>query len=266
MIAALQMYDWPEIQPRLDAFWTRIAGELRDQGIEAPKALSRPESIASAWTVPDLLLGQTCGLPYVSGRCGTATLVARPDFGLTGAVDGTYSSVLICRSDDAAEGLAAFKGKSAAINEFGSQSGCNALADAVLDVEAGEPFFENVVLSGAHRESARLVADGACDIAAIDAVAWALFTELEQDRHRNLRVLCWTRPMPALPFITGMQSASLVDSLYSALETTCDQDGTTPTPKGIFKCSDGDYDPIRAMAARVAGMRLAKNSPALGKI
>lgn len=260
------MYDWPEVHPRLDAFWTRIATALKAEGVEAPATLSRPGSIASTWTLPDLLVGQTCGLPYVSHRCGNAVLVARPDFDLPGAVDASYCSALICRSGDDAENLAAFKDKTAAINEFGSQSGCNALADAVLDVSSDQPFFGSVVLSGAHRESARMVADGICDIAAIDAVAWALFAELEQIRYQKLRVLCWTRPMPSLPFITAKRSAGVMDQIYSALELACGKDCPTPIPKGILKCEDGDYDPIRVMAARVAGLQLAPNTPALRKI
>lgn len=264
MIAALQMYDWPEVQPRIDTFWQRVAAALQDQGINAPQTLSRPDSIASSWTQPDLLLGQTCGLPYVAGRCGEAVLVARPDFGLPGAVDGTYSSALICRSDEEAEDLGAFKGRTAAINEFGSQSGCNALADAVMDHTGDDaPFFGTVLLSGAHRNSACMVADGTSDVAAIDAVAWALFAQLEPQRHAKLRVLGWTSPMPALPFITSKQSQNHIDALFKALQHACNSDGPTPLPHRVQRCLDHEYDPIRAMASRVSGLRLATDVPTL---
>ena len=268
MIAALQMYDWPEVHPRMDAFWAALSANLTTHGIEAPLTLSRPDRLSEPWTRPDLLLGQTCGLPYVAGRCGDAVLVARPDFGLDGARDGNYASALICRADDPATSLSGFRGRIAAINEYGSQSGCNALADAVLDVhaDAQHPFFATVSLSGAHRNSARMVAKGQCDVAAIDAVAWALFAELEPEHHAKLRVIAWTRPMPALPFITSPVNASRIDALREALAATCHAhaDQSIPIPQGVLKADDSDYDAIRQMAKRVQGLQMAKNSPALG--
>src|SRR5690606_12017203 len=40
-IAALPMYDWPEVRPEVDAQWVRLRDHLRRQGIEAPKTLVR---------------------------------------------------------------------------------------------------------------------------------------------------------------------------------------------------------------------------------
>ena len=77
MIAALQMYDWPEVQGRTDAFWIRVRAGLEEAGIDAPVALSRPEDLHSPWTRPDLVLGQTCGLPLVLGLTGDATVLGR---------------------------------------------------------------------------------------------------------------------------------------------------------------------------------------------
>ncbi|MEL7000561.1 MAG: PhnD/SsuA/transferrin family substrate-binding protein [Pseudomonadota bacterium] len=269
MIAALQMYDWPEVQPRLDAFWTSLAQDLRDLGIDAPASLSRPADLGSAWNSQDLLIGQTCGLPYVRDRCGSARLLARPDFDLPGADGGTYSSALICRADDDARTLGDFRSRTAVINEIGSQSGCNVLADAVLDVSDADdvPFFAQVTRSGSHRRSADLVAAGACDVAAIDAVAWALYAEVEPERHARLRVICWTRPMPALPYITAHRNSDIEDALFGALAhgvlKHADSRHRLPLPVGILAADDADYDPIRAMAERVSGMRLAPGASSL---
>ena len=265
MIAALQMYDWPEVHGRLDAFWDRVSANLTAAGLDAPAALSRPDSISESWAHPDLVLGQTCGLPYVSGRCGDAVLVARPVYGIAGAMDGTYSSALICRKDDRATSLADFRGRKAAVNEYGSQSGCNALADAVLDVhhDADSPFFGEVLLSGAHRTSARMVADAAADIAAIDAVAWALFAELDPNHHARLRVVAWTRPMPALPFIVSKNLATHHAVLTQALTESCCAGAPAPLPTAVKPAVDSDYDPIRQMNARVRGLRLAAGATPL---
>lgn len=265
MIAALQMYDWPEAQVRMDAFWMRIANALQGNGIAAPAVLSRPERLSTPWTDPELLVGQTCGLPYVSGRCGDAVLVAQPVFDLEGATNGTYASALICRREDPAQSLSGFRGRIAAINEIGSQSGCNALADAVLDVHANPtvPFFHQVKASGAHRNSATMVAKGQADIAAIDAVAWALYAEAEPMNHAKLRVLSWTRPMPALPYITAKRFADQVHALFDSLQQAATGHELPTLPVGMKVCTDADYDPIRSMAARIQGLQLASDAPKL---
>ena len=265
MIAALQMYDWPEVHPRIDAFWALVYKHLKQAGINAPATLSRLDPISQGWTKPNLLLGQTCGLPYVSGRCGDAVLVAQPVFDVEGAMDGTYSSALVCRIYDPANGLSGFRGRIAAINEFGSQSGCNALADAVLEVHAdpSRPFFTEVRLSEAHRNSATMVAKGQADIAAIDAVAWALYAETEPENHAKLRVLSWTRPMPALPYITASQYRDHVPVLFESLQKAASEHALATLPVGMKRIVDADYDPIRKMADRVRSLQLATDAPKL---
>lgn len=265
MIAALQMYDWPEVQAETDAFWGRIAAALEDRGIAAPTALERPADLSTPWRAPGLVIGQTCGLPYVSGRCGTARLVARPDYGLDDASDGTYCSVLIARADAPGD-LPAFVGKVAAVNEWGSQSGCNALADAVLDTGQTLPFFGAVALSGGHRSSAAMVADGRADIAAIDAVSWALFKRAEPDAHAGLKIIGRTRTAPALPYITSAFNAAQLNEMTAALNAACAPDRGAPCiPLRFLPASDSDYDPIRHMADRVRGLPLAPDSLPLGQ-
>ena len=95
MIACMQMYDWLEVHSRLDQFWQCLSEALNATGIAAPAELERPDKFASGWCDPDLLLGQTCGLPFVSGRCADAVLAGRPDFGLPGANAGQYTSALV---------------------------------------------------------------------------------------------------------------------------------------------------------------------------
>ena len=256
LIAAFQMYDWPEQQSRTDGFWTAMREALAAEGLDAPEALARPEDLSTPWRRPDLLIAQTCGLPYVSGECGSAILVARPSYDVAGALPGSYSSALICRAEDDRD-LAGFLGARAAINETGSQSGCNALKDAFLQAGLADgPLFAEVVMSGAHRVSANLVSEGRADIAAIDAVAWALHGECDPESHARLRVLGWTRPMPALPFITAGTRADLIPVLTAALTTACAATTGTGLPSAILPAESGDYDPIRKMAHATTAIEL----------
>ena len=57
MIATLPMYDRPETRAANDRFWDLIRSHLD----EAPEELSRDDF---HWLHPDLLLSQTCSLPY----------------------------------------------------------------------------------------------------------------------------------------------------------------------------------------------------------
>lgn len=252
------MYDWPEAQARTDQFWRDVGAALAAAGVEPPAALSRPEDLSAPWTDAGLLLGQTCGLPFVSGRCGTAEIVARASYGVPGTGHGTYSSALVCQAEDA-RALADFRGTRAAVNELGSQSGCNALKDAFLEAGLADdtPLFAEVVMSGAHRASADLVAEGRADIAAIDAVSWALYAECAPERHSRLRVLDWTRPMPALPFITGAVHAGMIPALRHALQTASNPGNPVGIPTAIHAADAADYAPIRQMADAVAPLMLA---------
>ena len=179
MIVDLPMYDWPAIRAETDAFWSSAAAELRADGIEAPGRLARLADYAGGWRDPDLLLGQTCGMPFVSGLCGGAVVVARPDYGLPQAEGGSYSSVILVRRDEAQgirpEAVLAQRGRRVAVNEWRSYSGHIALRAhlAGLHGDGAAPFFGSAVLSGGHLASARMVAKGEADVAAVDGVVWS---------------------------------------------------------------------------------------------
>jgi len=41
LIAALPMYDWPEMRGEVDTQWTRLREAFRQKGIDAPQSLAR---------------------------------------------------------------------------------------------------------------------------------------------------------------------------------------------------------------------------------
>lgn len=274
MIAALQMYAWPEVRPETEKFWQAAAHALQGSDISAPSMLTWADEISTPWRSSDLLVGQTCGLPFVHGRCGNAVIIARPGYGLEGADGGTYQSALVARTDGPSD-LTAFRGSRAAVNELTSQSGCNALAGTLFreGLSGPEPFFGSVVFSGAHRRSAAMVADGAADLAAIDAVAWALFARTEPARYARLKIVAWSDPVPALPFITAPAHAELAVSVVRALQDAAasvgksdDRVATPGIPTAIIAADAADYEPIRALAKALAGLRLSQDAPALPAI
>jgi len=270
MIADLPMYDWPEQRAETDSFWAAVAAELRAVAIEAPERLARPADPAAGWCEPDLLLGQTCGMPFVSGHCGEAVVVARPDYGLAEARDGSYRSVIVVRRDEVAaagpEALPRWRGRRVAVNEWRSYSGHIALRAhlAGLGQGAGKPFFGAAVLSGSHRASALMVARGAADIAALDGVVWALLGRHEPATAARLAPVGMTAPAPALPYIAGPRHAARAAALAAALDRAAAATSPHPgLPRRVAPASAADYAPIRASARRAAGVAFAPGAAAV---
>ena len=68
MIAALPMYDRPELQAANDRYWALIRAGLLARGIAAPEGLRRGDAVLMPqWESPDLVLSQTCGFPIPAG-------------------------------------------------------------------------------------------------------------------------------------------------------------------------------------------------------
>ena len=199
MIASLPMYDRPETAAANDRLWAGIARALAAEGLAAPAALDRATGLWETWTSPDLLLSQTCGLPYRTRLHGQVTLVATPVCDLPGAPPGHYHSVLVARRRDPRRDLADFDGATLAYNEALSQSGwaAPAAAAAALGITYGAG-----VATGTHRASARAVAEGRADLAAIDGLTWRMIRRWD-DFAAALKEIGTTRPTPALPWITA---------------------------------------------------------------
>ncbi len=162
-LAALPMYDWPELRAATDRLWTALRDALRAAGVAAPDALSRDLGLMQAWTDPRLVLGQTCGLPLVRELAGQVTVIGAADYGVAGCPPGWYRSALVVRADDPRETLAEFRGAGLAVNGFDSQSGWGAILHHAAPLAHDGRFFGGIEVSGAHAASVDLVASGAAD-------------------------------------------------------------------------------------------------------
>jgi ABC-type phosphate/phosphonate transport system substrate-binding protein len=273
MIADLTMYDWPGVRPANDAFWAEVARRLGAAGIEAPAALARNADFDASWTDPELLIGQTCGMPFVSGYCGDARIIGTPDYGLPEAGGGVYRSAILVRSEDAdgegPEAVLAQAGRRVAVNEWRSFSGHVTLRAylAGLRPGAGEPFFGEAVLSGAHVDSARMVAWGEADLAVLDGVGWVLFQTHEPELARRLTVLDLTAPAPALPFITAPANEAIRDALVGALDGAARAlPPVAGVPRAVAPATAEDYEVIREFARDAAAERFAAGAPEMPKL
>ena len=200
-VVALGMYDLPELRAATDAWWTAIARALRAEGVPGvPESLDRSRPYHEVWRDPALLLTQTCGYPLTHGFADALTAVAVPTYAAEGCGPGRYSSAFLVRDDDPAGDLADLRGRRATANGPDSQSGCNVLRSAVAPLADAGRFFSEVVWAGAHRRSLAAVRTGTADVAAIDAVTFALLSRHAPAETRGVRVLGWSESAPALPY------------------------------------------------------------------
>jgi ABC-type phosphate/phosphonate transport system substrate-binding protein len=133
-IAALPMYDWPEMRAETDAEWERLREAFRTAGLDAPERLVRrnadmpsvPGGIRDAegnvvapdpatlppdelhlptlWLHPSLLFTQTCWGPMEQGLASHVRVVSQPDYSaFPGGRGEFYSSALMMRTDGQAD-------------------------------------------------------------------------------------------------------------------------------------------------------------------
>lgn len=241
VFASLPMYDWPEVAGVWDRLWALARDRLALQGIGAEARLRRPEDIEACWRDPRLILGQTCGWPYVSQLRGIVFPFARFDFAL-GGLPGDYHSVFIAAEEADPSVLLAGEANVVAINGVGSQSGLRALSELAPGPAALER--SRVRITGSHRASIRAVAEGEAAIAAIDAMSWRLAMRFEPAAQQV--VVCGrSSPVPGLPLVTAWhfreQAPLLFAALAAAAEGLAGDDRETLGLAGVVAAADEDY-------------------------
>jgi len=138
-IAALPMYDWPEVRAEVDAEWAVIRDRLRASGLAAPERLTRRNGdmppvpggvrdgsgrliapdpatlppgeldLHTLWRHPRLVFSQTCWGPLeMSDLAEHVQVIGQPDYSaFAGGHGPLYSSVIVMRNGDAPQGAAA---------------------------------------------------------------------------------------------------------------------------------------------------------------
>jgi ABC-type phosphate/phosphonate transport system substrate-binding protein len=197
--AALPMYN---LSARLARGYEDLLTALAEEAGQV-LVLGSPSDLAVFWRRPDLLLSQTCGYPYMTQLRGHVTLLATPCYDFAGCSGSDYSSVIVVRDGGGIEALADAAGRTAAVNDAHSNSGMNVLRHAVAPLARGGRFFGDVIWSGSHAASVRMVRDGVADVAAIDCVTYAYLAREAPDAVTGLEVLGYSALSPGLPWIAG---------------------------------------------------------------
>jgi ABC-type phosphate/phosphonate transport system substrate-binding protein len=240
MIASLGMYDRAETQGANDRLWALIRNALRDASEAAPEVLTRGEGAYwSAWQSPDLCFSQTCGFPYRAKLHREVTLIGTPDYGVEGCAPGHYVSVYVARANDPRK-LAEFDGAHLAYNEALSHSGW-----AAPQTHANELGLRLLpwVQSGSHSLSAKAVAEGDADIAAIDAVTWELLSRYDTVAAKLRKVTTTSPATPGLPYITakGRDADLYFAAIQAAISALSPQDRSILMLRGLVRIDPGAY-------------------------
>ncbi|MDF1748869.1 MAG: PhnD/SsuA/transferrin family substrate-binding protein [Alphaproteobacteria bacterium] len=248
LIASLPQYDLAFLKADTDAWWQGVAHHLRDQGLlDVPDNLTRIDDNERNWRNPDLLLTQTCGYPLMTELQQDLRAVATPVFNCEGCAGGTYSSAVIVHADSDYKQVEDLRGCRAAINNWNSHSGMNALRHTIAPLAEGKSFFSEVVVSGGHVLSMQAVAEGRADVAAIDSVTWALMGRYRLEASKTLRILTWTAPAPSLPYAVRVEAD---DQTYNKVQVALIAAGADPELasvrnrlllNGFIPCDTPDY-------------------------
>ncbi len=264
-VAALPMYDWPEVRAEVDAEWMRLRDALHGRGIDAPDQLVRrnaemssvPGGIRDAsgrviapdpatlapdemdphvlWLHPRLLFAQTCWGPMELGMAGHVQVVGQPDYSaFEGGKGAAYSSALVMRRkgvQTTPDGkplipLDLLRGKRLAYNSMDSMSGIIALGRDLETMGESLDVFSERIVSGGHRASVIAVAEGRADVAAIDCRSWAMAQRFEPAA-KELVVVGWTGRRKGLPYIAASTTSA---ATMTALRETLSQLGMTARP------------------------------------
>ena len=206
MIAYLGFYDMAPVQHANDHLWSEIRRELG----HGPETLSRPDDLWPVWRALDLLLGQTCSLPFRAYLHDRVNLVGTPDFGLPDCPPGYYRSAIVMRRGETPRA-----GLRLAINDPDSQSGWGAPHRWLTERDMPPA---SITATGGHAKTVHALADGRADIAGIDLLSWTMLSELEL-LPTGLQIIELTPPTLGTPYITARSNdpAPIADAITRAI-------------------------------------------------
>jgi ABC-type phosphate/phosphonate transport system substrate-binding protein len=227
------MYDLPELAAATDAFWSEVARRLQAAGVEdVPGALWRDGDLyADQWCHPQLLVTQACGYPVATELRDRVAVVGT--FRYRGISDerGRYRSHLVVPAGTEDRPLA---GRTVVVNGLDSLSGWISLRVAV-------PDHGPVTVTGAHVHSLAALQAGTAELAAIDAVTWALLAQERPSALEGLVIVGAGPLIPAPPVVAHVTLAPGVDALRRALAGACSEPLLI---EGFVPLDASDYAPL----------------------
>lgn len=210
-------------------------------------------------------LGFLCGWPYTQradkpGR--PVEVLCAPVMAAARYQDRpVYFTDVIVRRDRPWQSFADLRGRSYAYNDPDSHSGYNVPRDHLLRLGETGGYFGQVVASGGHQSSIRMVAEGAVDASGIDSTVLELELKARPELAPALRVVEAIGPNPIPPVVVprALDPALKARLRELLLAMHRDAEGRAVLEVGLVarftEVGDADYEPVREMVrrARAAG-------------
>jgi ABC-type phosphate/phosphonate transport system substrate-binding protein len=241
--ASLPMYNFPGMHAANAAFWEVLSGLLRVEGVaDVPGGLEVGRAPVPDDIGPEILFTQTCGYPLQTIFRGQHRLLARPCYDATGCYGSTHSAFFVVPESSPAKTVEDLRGSRFALNSLHSNSGMNLPRRRLAELAGGKPFFGEVVETGGHGASLKLLIAGGADCASIDCLTFVFGQDYQPNMVAGLRALAQTPSSPSIPFVTA---ASTDDATVTALQ------------KCLYRMSDDRrYRPV------LSALRIARIEPA----
>lgn len=210
----------PDTLSRRNGELPAVPGGIRDRDgtvIAPDPAELAPDGfdLHALWRHPGLLFAQTCRGPLeTTGLDAHVTVIGEPDYSnVDGGQGASYSSAIVMRSGGSdvpppADGAASLpvgrlRGCRLAYNGTESMSGYLALMRDLAALGEEPAIFGASTCTGSHLASARAVASGQADAAALDCLSWQLVRRHEPETASRLTVVGWTALRPGLPYVAS---------------------------------------------------------------
>ena len=223
------MYDWPEAKADSDSLWQSISRLLSNKIDGFPNDLEQTagQLLEVHWQKPNLLFSQSCWGPLKKGGLDYLEPLVQPCYSQYQGGNGPmYRSAIIARNGSTVnvpthQGSSSLDGlleyRKFGYNHPTSLSGIVSLADDLqTDVKHLQEYG---VITGSHRQSIKMVAEGIIDVAAIDCRSWAMAQDYEPSS-KDCKVIGWTSERLGLPYVTSRHTkqnvkVALRDALIS---------------------------------------------------
>jgi phosphonate transport system substrate-binding protein len=237
-----------------------IAGYLSDR---MPETVEFIEDIPwqdayHAITIGEIDIGWICGRPYVhlvDELRAPVRLLAAPVMGDPRYLNlPIYYSDVVVRRESSFVDFEDLRGAIWAYNEPGSQSGYHITCYNLSVLGEDQHFFGDVLESGSHARSIKMILEGEVDASAIDSTLLEWLMTQDPLLRQKLRVIASWGPSPIPPLVA---TTALGEANFRAAQSLLlDLENSAPGQKVLsaghlrrfIEVSDADYHPIRQMA------------------
>lgn len=204
--AHLSWYDFSRLQEANNSFWKAIRQEClrKNPELKLKEELVRDLDSRELWNSPDCFFTQACGYDIEYRHNLPLICLAAPIHEIPGCEGHLHSAFLVIKQENKAREIADLLGSRAVINCWMSNSGMNLLRHSLAPVAASkENFLTSIEVSGAHRESLRMIQDNKADLASIDCITWYHLKRFEPAELEGLRILAQSALCPMPPLCTS---------------------------------------------------------------